>query len=125
MEQVEKMSNSQLIAEQHGDPEVSPIFSRCVSESEVSQSPTCYFTKNGMPMKMWRPPDVPTEEEWAVQYQMIVPKTYRPDVLSTAGETPLPGHLGVNKTCQRFLDHLYWLSLRKVVAQYCKSFHTC
>ena len=23
-------------------------------------------------MKMWRPPDVPAEEEWAVQYQMIV-----------------------------------------------------
>ena len=125
MEQVEKMSTSQLITEQHGDPEVSPIFSRSVSESEVSQNPTCYFTKNGVPMKMWRLPDIPTEEEWAVQYQMIVPKTYRPDVLSTAGETPLPGHLGVNKTCQRFLDHFYLLSLRKVVAQYCKSFHTC
>ena len=44
-------------------------------------------------MKMWRPPAVPTEEVWAVQYQMIVPKTYRPDVLSTADETPLPGQL--------------------------------
>ena len=89
MEQVEKMSTSQLIAEQHEDPEVSPIFSRSVSESEVSQNPTCYFTKNGVLMKTWRPPHVPTEEEWAVQYQMIVPKTYRPDVLSTADETPL------------------------------------
>ena len=116
------MSTSQLIAEQHGDPEVSPIFSRCVSESEVSQSPTYYFMKNGMPIKMWRPPDVPTEEEWAVQYQKIVPKTYRPDVLSTADETPFPGHPGVNKTCQKILDHFYWLSLRKVVAQYCQSF---
>ena len=51
MEQVEKMSTSQLIAEQHEDPEVSPIFSRSVSESEVSQNPTCYFTKNGVLMK--------------------------------------------------------------------------
>ena len=75
MEQVEKMSTSQLIAEQHEDPEVSPIFSRSVSESEVSQNPTCYFMKNGVSMKMWRLPDVPTEEEWVVQYQMIVPKT--------------------------------------------------
>ena len=124
MEQVKKMSTSQLIAEQHQDPEVSPIFSRSVSESEVSQNPTCYFTKNGVLMKTWRPPHVPAEEDWAVQYQMIVPKTYRPDLLSTADETPLPGHLGVNKTCQRFLDHLYLLSLRKVVTQYCKSFHT-
>ena len=43
--------------------------------------------KNGVPMKMWRPPDVPTEEEWVVQYQMIVPKTYRPDVLSTPAQS--------------------------------------
>ena len=122
MEQVEKMSTSQLIAEQHEDPEVSPIFSRSVSESEVSQNPTCYFTKNGVLMKTCRPHHVPTKEEWAVQYQMIVPKTYRPDVLSTADETPLTGHPGVNKTCQKILDHFYWLSLRKVVAQYCQSF---
>ncbi|RMX44333.1 hypothetical protein pdam_00026003, partial [Pocillopora damicornis] len=66
MEQVEKMSTSQLITEQHGDPRVSPIFSRSVSESEVSQNPTCCFTKNGVAMKMWRLPDIPTEEEWAV-----------------------------------------------------------
>ena len=118
MEQVEKMSTPQLITEEHGDPEVSPIFSRSVSESEVSQNPTCYLTKNGVPMKMWRPPDVPTENGGVVQYQMIVPKTYRPDVLSTADETPLPCQLNVNKTCQRFLDHFYRLSLRKVVAQY-------
>ena len=72
MEQVEKMLTSQLIAEQHEDPEVSPIFQRSVSE--VSQNPTCYFTKNGVLMKTWRPPHVPTEEEWAVQYQMTVPK---------------------------------------------------
>ena len=93
MEQVENMSTSELITEQRGDPEVSPILSRRVSESEVSQNPTCYFTKNGVPMKMCRPPDVPTEEEWAVQYQMIVPKTYRPEGLTTADEIPLPGHL--------------------------------
>ena len=125
MEQVEKMSTSQLIAEQHEEPEVSPIFSRSVSESELSLNPTCYFMKNRVLMKACRPHHVPTKEEWAVQYQMTVPKTNRPDVLSTADEAPLPGHLGVNKTCQRFLDHLYWLSLRKVVAQYCKSLHTC
>ena len=116
MEQVEKMSTSQLIAEQHEDSEVPLIFSRSVSETQVSHNLTCYFTKNGVLMKMWRPPDVPTEEEWALHYQMIVPKTYRPDVLSTADETPLPGHPGVNKTCQKILDHFYWLSLRKVVA---------
>ena len=83
MEQVEKMSTSQLIAEQHEDSEVSPIFSRSVGESEVSQNPTCYFTKNGVLMKTWRPPHVPTEEEWVVQYQMIVPKRSGHEYLMT------------------------------------------
>ena len=72
MEQVEKISTSQFITEQHGDPEVSSVFSRSISESEVSQNPTCYFTKNGVPMKMWRLPDIPTEEEWAVQYNAFL-----------------------------------------------------
>ena len=80
MEQVEKMSTSQLITEEHEDPEVSPIFSRSVSESEVSQNPTCYFRKNRVLMKACGPHHVPTKEEWALQYKMIVPKTYRPDV---------------------------------------------
>ena len=40
----------------------------------------------------------------------------RKDVLSIPDETSLPGHLGVNKTCQKILDHFKWLSLRKVVA---------
>ena len=36
-------------------------------------------------------------------------------------ETPLAGHLGVNKTFQKILDHFYWPNLRKDVAEYCKS----
>ena len=66
MEQVEKMSTSQLIAEQQEDPEVSPIFLRSVSESKVSQNPTCYFTKNGVLLRTWRPPDVTAEERWTI-----------------------------------------------------------
>ena len=47
MEQVEKMSTSQLIAEQHEHP-VSPIFPKSASESEVLWNLTCYFRKNGV-----------------------------------------------------------------------------
>ena len=94
------MSTSLLIVGQHGDPEVSPIFSRSVCESEVSQIQTYYFSKNGVLMRKWRPlPDVPAEDQWAVKYQVVVPKTYRQDILNIAHETPLAGHLGVNKTC--------------------------
>lgn len=119
------MSTSQLIAGQREDPEISPLFSRSVSENEVSQNPTCYFTKNGVLMRKWRPLDVPAEDEWAVKYQVVVPKTYRQDILSMAHETPLAGHLGVNKTHRKILNNFYWPNLRKDVAEYCRSCHAC
>lgn len=124
-DQSEKMSTSQLIAGQREDPEISPLFSRSVSENEVSQNPTCYFTKNGVLMRKWRPLDVPAEDEWAVKYQVVVPKTYRQDILSMAHETPLAGHLGVNKTHRKILNNFYWPNLRKDVAEYCRSCHAC
>ena len=47
------------------------------------------------------------EDEWAVKYQVVVTKTYREEILSKAHETPLAGHVAVNKTCQKMLDHFY------------------
>ena len=70
--------------------------------------------------RKWRLPDVPAEHEWAVKYQVVVPKTYRQDILSIVHETPLAGRMGVNKTFQ-ILDHFYWPNLRKDVVGYCKS----
>ena len=42
-----------------------------------------------------------------------------------AHETPLAGHMGVNKTCQKIINHFYWPSLRKDVVEFCKSCHAC
>ena len=76
-------------------------------------------------MRKWRPPDVSIEDEWAVKHQIVVPKPYRQEILSMGHETPLSGHMGVNKTCQKILNHFYWPSLRKDVAKFCKSCHAC
>ena len=46
------------------------------------------------------------------------PKSYRQEILSMAHATPLSGHMGVTKTCQKILNHFYWLSLRKDVANF-------
>ena len=37
----------------------------------------------------------------------------------------LPGHLGVNKTYHKILNHFYWPGLKSDVSQFCKSCHTC
>ena len=121
----ESLSNGNLIAEQHEDSDISCLFQRTVDEYEISSNPVCYFVKNGVLMRKWRPPDVSAEDEWAVKYQVVIPKAYQAEILSMAHETPLAGHLGVNKTYQKILSHFYWPGLKKDVAEFCRSCHTC
>ena len=73
-DEADKMSKSQLIAEQHKGPELSSLFANVVDENEVSQNPVC-LTKNGVLMRKWRPPDIPAEDKWAVKQQIVVPKS--------------------------------------------------
>lgn len=121
----EKISKGNLISEQHKDPDISCLFARTVDESEVSSNPTCYFVKNGVLMRKWRPPDISAEDEWAIKYQVVIPEAYRVEILSMAHETPLAGHLGVNKTYQKILNHFYWPNLKKDVDEFCRSCNTC
>ena len=59
-----KISKGNLIAEQHKDPDISCLFPRTVDESEVSSNSVCYFVKNGVLMRKWRPPNISAEDEW-------------------------------------------------------------
>ena len=118
-------SRSQLSKEQHKDPEILPLFQKVVSETDLAQDPICFYIKNGILMRKWRSPESPADDEWAVNHQMVVPKIYRSEILSLAHETPMSGHLGVNKTYHKILNHFYWPGLKTDVSNYCRSCHTC
>ena len=118
-------SRSDLIREQNSDPDVSCLFARSVDESDVSSDPVCFYTKDDVLMRKWRPSDVPADDEWAVKHQIIVPSSYRPHILSLADDNPMSGHLGINKTYQRILEHFYLPNLRKDLVEFCRSCHTC
>ena len=62
----DQMSKSQLCQEQHSDPEISPLFERASDANKISQVPGCFYVKNDISMRKWRPPDVLTEDEWTV-----------------------------------------------------------
>ena len=70
-------------------------------------------------------PDVEASHEWKIIYQIVVPPAYRHDILSLAHETPLAGHLGINKTYYKVLNHFYWPGLRGDTKRFCKTCHTC
>ena len=119
------MSRSQLCKEQHNDPEILPLLERALDEKEIDQVPVCFYVKNGILMRKWRPPDVSAEDEWTVNHQIVVPRVYRPEILNLAHDTPMSGHLGINKTYHKILNHFYWPGLKSDVSQFCKSCHTC
>ena len=118
-------SRSQLSKEQHKDPEISPLVQKVVSETDLAQDPICFYTKNGILIRKWRFPEVPADDEWAVNHQIVVPKIYRSEILSLAHETPMSGHLGVNKTYHKILNKFFWPGLKSDVSNYCRSCHTC
>ena len=100
-------SKSSLIREQQNDPEISALYQKSSDEMDAAGGPVCYFIKNGVLMKKWRPPDVSADDEWAFRYQIIIPKSYQSEILSLADDTPLSGHLGINKTLQKVTTHFY------------------
>jgi hypothetical protein len=120
-----KLEVKSLIEQQHADPDIANLFHRAVEEIDVSQESVCFYTKHGILMRKWRPPTAPAEEEWLVHHQVVVPKPYQQYILSLAHETPLSGHLGVTKTYEKVLKHFYWPNLKKDVAFFCRSCHTC
>ena len=76
-------------------------------------------------MRKWRPPDVSADDEWTVNHQIVILMAYRSEIFNLANETPMTGHLGVNKTYHKILNHFFWPGLRADVSYHCKSCYTC
>ena len=114
-----------LIKDQESDPEIRQLCEKALTVAEAGQEPVFYYKQSGVLMRKWRPPEVSTEDEWKVVYQIVLPSSYREEVLQVAHETPTAGHLGVNKTESRILQHFYCPRIRKDMAEFCKTCHTC
>ena len=109
----------------HKDPDISVLFDRALDKKEISQAPVCYYVKNGILMRKWRPPDVSAGDEWTVYHQVVALRVYRREILKLAHESLMSGRLGVNKTYHKILNHFCWPELKSDVAKHCKSFYTC
>ena len=120
------LSPSKLVVEQEQDREISSITRGALSESEAVKVPVCYYVNSSnVLMRKWRPPNVPASHEWSIVHQIVVPPPYRRDILVLAHDTPLAGHLGVEKTYRKVLAHFYWPGLHSDVRSFCRTCHVC
>ena len=119
------LSRQELIKEQNKDAEIRNLYQHALDEADISTVPRCYFLKEGVLMRKWRPPTIPASQEWNVIYQIIIPQKYRETVLSLAHDTPMAGHMGVGKTHRRVLQYFYWPGISRDIKQYCRSCRVC
>ena len=120
-----KIDAGDLRSEQEKDPEIKALIDTAVSEQDLHDTPVGFYLKNDILMRKYRPQNVTSDDECHSFHQIVVPPVYRAEILSVAHDTPFGGHLGVNKTYARVLNHFYWPRMKSDVSAFCKTCHTC
>ena len=106
------------------DPELASFFDRSVEDSELYKFPICFYLKNGILMRKYRPPNVSANEEWQECHQVVIPRKFRPFIISVAHDLS-GGHLGIKKTYAKVSKDFFWPKMKSTIAYYCKTCHEC
>ena len=102
------VNGRQLRLDQKKDPELASLIKDALPPSETDRVSEGYYVENDTLMRKWRTHDVPADAEWAVYHQVVLPKSYRNEVLNVAHEKPLGRHFGVRKTRKKNLQQFFW-----------------
>ncbi len=118
------VSREKIVAAQKEDKTLVTPFNSVVSLDIAEGKKFAYFIDDDLLMRKWCS-HADKNLDWNVVYQIVVPFSYRQHVLCLAHDHQLAGHLGVTKTYNRILSHFFWPGLKKDVAHYCRTCHTC
>lgn len=115
----------QFMREQRRDTELNGYFDRVVEKERAGEEPVCFYVDDGVLVRHWSPPHTSPGQEWKVKKQIVVPRPYRPQIMSMAHDLPIAGHLGIRKTFVRITNEFWWPSVKRDIANYCKRCHVC
>ncbi|KAK3749616.1 hypothetical protein QZH41_012954 [Actinostola sp. cb2023] len=76
--------------------------------------------RDGVLYRKWE-----SEEGDTVQWQLLVPKSLRPEVLRGLHDAKTAGHLGVTKTLGRVKQRFYWYKCSQDVRDWCRKCDVC
>ena len=115
------VSHSELVNEQRADPTLKELFQSVFPADEVKNQAHGYLLQNELLVRKW----VPHGDGGIGDpiYQIVVPVKFHEVVLRLSHDDA--GHMGVGKTYNRVLRHFFWPRLKKSVAAYIKTCHTC
>nr|XP_033967813.1 uncharacterized protein LOC117467977 [Pseudochaenichthys georgianus] len=117
-------TREEFMAAQLSDETLSKCLSSVISQEEAKSKKMAYIMEDHLLMRRWIS-DACEESDSLAIYQVVVPTTYRSQVISLAHDHPWSGHMGVIKTYQRVLKHFFWPGLKSDVVLYCRTCHVC
>ncbi len=113
-----------LVAAQKSDPTLGKCVRFAVDRDKLLTVMVGYFWDEGVLICKWEPQSS-ERNDWLTVYQVVLPASYRSQILMLAHENVLAGHLGVNKTFQRITKHFYWPGVKSAVSNFCRSCDVC
>ncbi|CAC5382285.1 unnamed protein product [Mytilus coruscus] len=60
-----------------------------------------------------------------ISWQLVVPDSFKTDILTNLHDAVTAGHLGVNKTLGRIRERFYWTGVGENVKEWCRRCHQC
>ncbi|XP_049340179.1 uncharacterized protein LOC125804771 [Astyanax mexicanus] len=117
------VDRAELVSAQEADPSLAKCRSAVVDSAQIPANPVAFYLHGSVLMRKWAPST--ESKDWNSVYQVVVPEQYRAFVLNLAHDHVMAGHLGINKTYTRILQHFFWPGLKADVVKYCNSCHVC
>ena len=114
-----------LMEKQQSDRSLEGVRQRKVDLQEIDKHRVCFYERNGVLMRKWsrkKNDGSSTVERHSVE-QIVVPTEYRQSIMYVAHDKA--GHLGIEKTKDRILQHFYWPNVFQDVMLYCRSCDKC
>ena len=114
-------NRNQLILDQKSDVTLEKIY--CEATGIAPEESDGYFSTNGVLMHR----KYLTNERNGTRYvdRVVVPESYRNEILRICHTIPLSGHMGRKKTLERITVHFFWPGLHFDVRKYCATCPQC
>ena len=83
-----KNTRESIIHSQKSDSELEKRFQKVLVPEEAEKVSQCFMLEDGLLVRKYHPPYVPSDHHWEYKYQVVVPTELRPSILKLAHDIP-------------------------------------
>ena len=113
-------TRTQLIADQNSDVTLEKVRKQV---KNVPENEDGYFLDKELILHRKILKDLPDGVRFVDR--IVVPESYRNEILRVAHTIPLAGHMGIRKTLDRITAHFFWPGVKVDVKKYCATCPQC